>query len=123
MINLWAGIPFYTINILAGLKSIDQELYEAAAIDGAGAWRQFLHITLPGLRYVLIVTTLLSTIWTFNTFTLIFLLTGGGPMKPPTYTISSRGDISTAASMACQSHLPSSWRRSCSSSSCTSAAT
>jgi multiple sugar transport system permease protein len=80
LINLWQGIPFFTINILAGLKAIDQELYEAAAIDGANSWRQFLHITLPGLKYVLIVVTLLSTIWTFNTFTLIFLLTGGGPM-------------------------------------------
>jgi len=80
LINLWQGIPFFTINILAGLKAIDQELYEAAAIDGATGWRQFLHITLPGLRYVIIVVTLLSTIWTFNGFGLIFLLTGGGPM-------------------------------------------
>ncbi len=80
IINLWQGIPFFTINLLAGLKAIDQELYEAAAIDGANAWRQFLHITLPGLRYVIIVVTLLSSIWTFNTFTLIYLLTGGGPM-------------------------------------------
>jgi len=76
----WAGIPFFTINVLAGLKAIDHELYEAASIDGATPWRQFLHITLPGLRYVLIVVTLLSTIWTFNAFTEIFLLTGGGPM-------------------------------------------
>ncbi|MDQ1301403.1 MAG: transporter permease subunit, partial [Chloroflexota bacterium] len=80
LVNLWQGIPFFTINLLAGLKAIDQELYEAAAIDGASPWRQFLHITLPGLRYVIIVVALLSTIWTFNTFTLIFLLTGGGPM-------------------------------------------
>lgn len=80
LVNLWQGIPFFTINLLAGLKAIDQELYEAAAIDGASGWRQFLHITLPGLRYVIIVVSLLSTIWTFNTFTLIFLLTGGGPM-------------------------------------------
>lgn len=80
MINLWQGIPFFTVNLLAGLKAIDQELYEAAAIDGASKWRQFLHITLPGLRYVIIVATLLSTIWTFNSFGLIFLLTGGGPM-------------------------------------------
>lgn len=79
-VNLWQGIPFFTINLLAGLKAIDQELYEAASIDGATKWRQFLHITIPGLRYVLIVVTLLSTIWTFNSFGLIFLLTGGGPM-------------------------------------------
>jgi multiple sugar transport system permease protein len=80
MVNLWQGIPFFTINLLAGLKAIDQELYEAASIDGASGWRQFLHITLPGLRYVIIVVTLLSTIWTFNSFGLIFLLTAGGPM-------------------------------------------
>lgn len=81
LVDVWQGIPFFTINLLAGLKSIDLALYEAAAIDGASGWRQFLHITLPGLRYVLIVVNLLSTIWTFNTFELIFLLTGGGPMN------------------------------------------
>ena len=80
MVNLWAGIPFFTIILLAGLKGLDKNLYEAAAIDGANAWRQFLHITLPGLRYVIIVETLLSTIWTFNGFSLVFLLTGGGPV-------------------------------------------
>jgi len=69
------------INLLAGLKAIDKEYYEAATIDGASAWRTFLHITLPGLRYVIIVATLLSTIWTFNSFDMIFLLTGGGPVN------------------------------------------
>jgi multiple sugar transport system permease protein len=78
-VNVWAGVPFFTITILAGLKSIDEELYEAAAIDGANAWDKFIHITLPGLRYVIAVATLLSTIWTFNNFETIFLLTGGGP--------------------------------------------
>jgi multiple sugar transport system permease protein len=80
MVNLWAGIPFFTVLLVAGLKAIDKELYEAAAIDGASAWRQFLHITLPGLKYVIIVETLLSTIWTFNGFSGVFLLTGGGPV-------------------------------------------
>jgi multiple sugar transport system permease protein len=79
-VNLWAGIPFFTVLLVAGLKAIDKELYEAAAIDGAGAWRQWLHITLPGLKYVIIVETLLSTIWTFNNFSGVFLLTGGGPV-------------------------------------------
>lgn len=78
-VNVWAGIPFFTVNILAGLSSIDQELYEAAEIDGANAWQRFTHITLPGLRYVIAVATLLSTIWTFNNFETIFLLTNGGP--------------------------------------------
>jgi multiple sugar transport system permease protein len=78
-VNLWKGIPFFTVLALAGLKSIDRELYDAAAVDGANAWQRFLHVTLPGLRYVIIVETLLSTIWTFNTFGLVFLITGGGP--------------------------------------------
>lgn len=81
MVNVWGGIPFFTINILAGLKSIDKEYYEAAIIDGASAWRCFLHITLPGLRYVVIVAVLLSTIWTFNSFDMIYLITGGGPLN------------------------------------------
>ncbi|MBX3014267.1 MAG: ABC transporter permease subunit [Caldilineaceae bacterium] len=78
-VNVWAGIPFFTVNMLAGLQSIDNELYEAAQIDGANGWQRFLNITLPGLRYVVAVATLLSTIWTFNGFETIFLLTGGGP--------------------------------------------
>jgi multiple sugar transport system permease protein len=78
-VNVWAGIPFFVILFLAGLKAIDRELYEAAAVDGAGAWRRFLHVTLPSLRYVIIIAVLLSTIFTFNNFTLTYLLTGGGP--------------------------------------------
>ncbi|MEX1019610.1 MAG: ABC transporter permease subunit [Litorilinea sp.] len=79
MVNIWQGIPFFAVMMLAGLSAIDSELYEAARIDGATAWRLFLHVTLPGLRYVIIVAVLLSTIWTFNDFTVVFLLTGGGP--------------------------------------------
>ncbi|MGI9147398.1 MAG: ABC transporter permease subunit [Chloroflexota bacterium] len=79
LVNVWSGIPFFVILLLAGLKSIDKEVYEAAAVDGANAWRRFLHVTLPGLRYVTIVAVLLSTIFTFNGFTLTYLLTGGGP--------------------------------------------
>src|SRR5260221_14459376 len=78
-VNVWSGIPFFVILLLAGLKSIDREVYEAAAVDGANAWRRFLHVTLPGLRYVIIVAVLLSTIFTSNGFTLTYLLTGGGP--------------------------------------------
>jgi multiple sugar transport system permease protein len=78
-VNVWKGIPFFTINFLAGLKAIDRDLHEAASVDGATSWQRFLHVTLPGLRYVVLVTTLLSTIWTFNTFDLIWLLTQGGP--------------------------------------------
>lgn len=78
-VNVWKGIPFYTILLLAGLKAIDKEQYEAAEVDGASAIMRFRHITLPGLRYVIIVTLLLSFISTFNSFGLIYLMTGGGP--------------------------------------------
>jgi multiple sugar transport system permease protein len=78
-VNIWKGIPFYTILLLAGLKAIDREQYEAAEVDGAGALSRFRHITLPGLKYVILVTVLLSTISTFNTFGLVYLMTGGGP--------------------------------------------
>lgn len=78
-VNVWAGMPFFIILILAGLKSIDRELYDAASVDGANAWRRFLHITMPGLRYVILIATLYSTILTANGFTLVYLLTGGGP--------------------------------------------
>jgi multiple sugar transport system permease protein len=78
-VNVWKGIPFYTILLLSGLKAIPKELVEAAEVDGANIFQRFRHITLPGLRYVIAVTLLLSFIATFNTFGLIFLMTGGGP--------------------------------------------
>lgn len=78
-VNVWAGIPFFTVNMLAGLQAIDKEMYEAAEIDGASAWQSFTNITLPSLRYVIAVATLLSTIWTFNGFETVWLLTAGGP--------------------------------------------
>ncbi|MBK9122268.1 MAG: ABC transporter permease subunit [Chloroflexi bacterium] len=78
-VNVWKGIPFYTILLLAGLKAIDREQYEAAAVDGATSIKRFRYITLPGLRYVIVVTLLLSFISTFNSFGLIYLMTGGGP--------------------------------------------
>lgn len=78
-VNVWKGVPFFTLLALAGLKAIDREQYDAAAVDGANAWQRFLHITLPGLRYVIIVETLFSTISTFNTFGQIYLITVGGP--------------------------------------------
>lgn len=78
-VNIWKGIPFYTMLLLAGLKAIDREQYEAAEVDGADILQRFRHITLPGLKYVIIVTLLLSTISTFNTFGLVYLMTGGGP--------------------------------------------
>ncbi|MDT7804931.1 MAG: multiple sugar transport system permease protein [Actinomycetota bacterium] len=79
LVNVWKGIPFFTVTFLAGLKAIDSGLHEAAMVDGASPWQRFVHITLPGLRPVMIVTTLLSSIWTFNNFDLIWLMTQGGP--------------------------------------------
>ena len=79
VVNVWKGVPFFTLLALAGLKAIDREQYDAAAVDGANAWQRFLHVTLPGLRYVIIVETLFSTISTFNTFGLVYLITQGGP--------------------------------------------
>ncbi|MEN9937914.1 MAG: hypothetical protein RLZZ387_4493 [Chloroflexota bacterium] len=78
-VNIWKGIPFFTLLILAGLKSIDKELYEAAEVDGADGYEKFRHVTLPSLKYVLAVTLLLSTISTFNSFGIVYLMTGGGP--------------------------------------------
>jgi len=78
-VNVWKGIPFYTMLLLAGLKAIDRDLLEAAEVDGANVVKRFRHVTLPGMRYVIVVTLLLSFISTFNSFGLIFLMTGGGP--------------------------------------------
>jgi len=81
LVNVWAGIPFFTITNLAGLKSIDPDLYSAAAIDGANAWQRFRYVTLPGLQYTLVVSILLSTIFTMNNYGTIYLLTSGGPLN------------------------------------------
>ncbi|MBD0747012.1 carbohydrate ABC transporter permease [Streptomyces sp. CBMA152] len=78
-VNVWLGVPFMMVALLGGLQSIPGELYEAAEMDGAGPWKRFLHITVPGLRGVSSTVILLSTIWTFNMFPVIFLLTRGGP--------------------------------------------
>ncbi|NLV15235.1 carbohydrate ABC transporter permease [Haloarcula argentinensis] len=79
--DIWIGTPFMAIIFLAGLQSIPQELYEAAAIDGAEKWHQFRYITLPQLKSVVLIATLLSTIWTFVSFDVIWTMTGGGPIS------------------------------------------
>ncbi|MFJ2112840.1 MULTISPECIES: carbohydrate ABC transporter permease [unclassified Streptomyces] len=78
-VNVWLGVPFMMVALLGGLQSIPGEMYEAAEMDGASAWQRFRHITMPGLRPVSTTVILLSTIWTFNMFPVIFLLTRGGP--------------------------------------------
>ncbi|MFC4948975.1 carbohydrate ABC transporter permease [Pseudonocardia sp. GCM10023141] len=79
VVGVWAGMPQTTITLLAGLQSIDASLHEAAAVDGAGAWRRFWHVTLPGLRPVIVAITTLDFIWNINSFGLVYVLTAGGP--------------------------------------------
>lgn len=79
--DIWIGTPFMAIIFLAGLQSIPEELYEAAAIDGAERWHQFRYITLPQLKSVILIATLLSTIWTFVSFDVIWTMTRGGPIN------------------------------------------
>jgi ABC-type sugar transport system permease subunit len=75
----WKSFPFMTIVLLSGLQGISGELYEAASIDGAGFFRSFRHITVPMLKPVTMISTVLMFIWTFNNFENIYLLTKGGP--------------------------------------------
>jgi multiple sugar transport system permease protein len=79
IVNVWRGVPFYAISLLAGLQTISPELHEAAAIDGAHAWARFRHITWPLLLPVTLVIVLFSVIQTFADFQLVYVLTGGGP--------------------------------------------
>lgn len=79
VVGIWVGMPMTTVTLLAGLQSIDRTLYEAAAVDGAGAWSQFWNITLPQLRTVIVAITSLDMIWNFNSFGLVYVLTAGGP--------------------------------------------
>jgi arabinogalactan oligomer/maltooligosaccharide transport system permease protein len=79
IVNVWCGVPFMMVALLGGLQAIDRSLLEAADVDGATAWQRFWHVTLPGLRPVAATVVLLGIIWTFNLFTIIFFVTGGGP--------------------------------------------
>jgi multiple sugar transport system permease protein len=78
-VNVWRGFPFFVITFLAGLQTVPQELYDAVKVDGAGVWARFQHVTLPGIMPVVAVTTLFSAILTFNDFSIIWILTQGGP--------------------------------------------
>ena len=77
--NIWRGTPFFAISLLAGLQTIGQDMYEAAAIDGATAAQRFRYVTVPLIRPVLLVVLLFSFIWTISDFQLVYVLTGGGP--------------------------------------------
>jgi multiple sugar transport system permease protein len=80
-VNVWRGLPFFAITILAGLVAIPQELYEAAKTDGAGPWARFRYITVPMLKPVLGIVILFSTIFTFSDFNIVYVLTRGGPIN------------------------------------------
>src|SRR5678815_1274844 len=79
LVNVWYGAPFFLIMYLAALKSVPEQLYEAAAIDGANAWQKFIHITLPMMRNIIAITVLFSLIVTFANFDIVQIMTAGGP--------------------------------------------
>jgi multiple sugar transport system permease protein len=82
--ELWRGVPFFAILLLADLQSIPRDLYEAAAVDGASRVRRFYHVTLPHLKDAIILCTLLRAVWEFNNVDLLYTLTGGGPAHQTT---------------------------------------
>ena len=79
--NVWRGVPFVAISLLAGLQTISPSLYEAASIDGATPWQQFRHVTLPMLTPIIAVVMTFSVLFTFTDFQLIYVLTRGGPLN------------------------------------------
>ena len=79
LVNVWVGAPFFLIMYLAALKSIPEDLYEAASIDGASAWQKLIHVTLPMMRNIIAITVLFSIIVTFANFDIVRVLTQGGP--------------------------------------------
>lgn len=83
-INVWFGAPMIMVNVLSALQTIPQDQYEAAQIDGASRIQQFVHITMPHIKVVVGLLVVLRTIWIFNNFDLIYLITGGGPANATT---------------------------------------
>jgi multiple sugar transport system permease protein len=79
--NVWRGVPFVAICLLAGLQTISPSLYEAAALDGATEWQKFRHVTLPMLTPIIAVVMTFSVLFTFTDFQLIYVLTRGGPLN------------------------------------------
>jgi|SaaInlStandDraft_4_1057021.scaffolds.fasta_scaffold42379_1 multiple sugar transport system permease protein len=82
--DAWVGTPFMAIIFLASLQAIPGDLYEAAHVDGANRLQRFRHITIPQLKQALLMATLLSSVWTFNSFDVIWVMTGGGPRDATT---------------------------------------
>ena len=80
-VNIWCGYPFYMISLLAGLQGISYDLYECSALDGASSLQQFAYITIPQLKPILISISMLDFVWSIQSFAVIWMLTGGGPVK------------------------------------------
>ena len=107
-VDAWLGIPMVAMIFISGLSNINLSLYESAKIDGAGVFMRFIHITCPCIKRVFFVTVTLVGIWTFNSFNVIFVLTGGGPMRS-TETLMlkiyeeafSKFDLGVAYSLSC----------------------
>lgn len=106
-VDTWMGIPLVCLMFLAGLETIPKSLYEAAEMDGATEFRKFKDITLPGIKNVFTTILILVTIWSFNSFNVIYVLTGGGPMRATETLIIkiyqeafSRFDLSMAAALS-----------------------
>lgn len=78
-INIWFGAPMIMVNVLSALETVPRDQYEAAQIDGAKAWQSFLYVTVPHIKMVVGLLVVLRTVWIFNNFDLIYLITGGGP--------------------------------------------
>jgi len=88
-VDIWIGIPFMALVFLAGMQAISEDLYESAYLDGVNWWQKFAYITLPGIRHIVLIATLLSSLWTFNDFNTIYILTRGGPANTTDILITS----------------------------------
>jgi arabinogalactan oligomer/maltooligosaccharide transport system permease protein len=87
--NIWLGFPFMMIIALGGLQSISDAFYEAAEMEGAGAWQKFRHITMPLLKPIMIPAVILGVIWTFNNFNVVWLVSNGGEPSDSTHILVS----------------------------------
>ncbi len=85
--DVWVGLPMVTIFLLAAMQGVPRDLYEAAYVDGASRWYRFRRITIPQILPVIITMSILSIIWTFNSFEIIWILTEGGPRSATTTLI------------------------------------
>ncbi|MBC7109219.1 MAG: sugar ABC transporter permease [Methanomassiliicoccales archaeon] len=88
IVSIWKATPVMTVFLLAGLQAIPKELYEAATIDGAGAFQMFRYVTLPQMRRIILIVLTMETIWNFNAFDIIWILTRGGPANS-THTLAT----------------------------------